>query len=135
ACRAGTASDYWTGPVLRPVAARFDKPEGPVAVGTYLPNPFGLYDMHGNVQERCLDGGLLARVATEDATDPVGAVGVGGRTAPRGGSFWMNDQSCRSSHRYLWPTSHASNGLGFRVLLEVKPRDPDSASGKAAAQP
>ncbi|GHT59995.1 hypothetical protein FACS1894109_16940 [Spirochaetia bacterium] len=61
ACRAGTLTDYYTGNRLRPEDACF-KQERPMPVGSYPPNPWGLYDMHGNIGEWCWDNydGLYA---------------------------------------------------------------------------
>ena len=60
ACRAGTTTDYWTGDTLAAFMQRHQRTERnkvpvPLTVGLGEPNPFGLYDMHGNVEEWCLD--------------------------------------------------------------------------------
>ena len=67
ACRAGTTTEFHYGPALFCDQARFlysqhlnppascGNPPGTVPVGGYAPNAFGLYDLHGNVLEWCLD--------------------------------------------------------------------------------
>ena len=56
ACRAGTTTVYSFGDTITSEDANaYSKIDKPVAVGGYKPNAFGLYDMHGNVFEHCLD--------------------------------------------------------------------------------
>ncbi len=57
ACRAGTTTKYCFGDWLTPEMANVNESKfgHPVPVGSYAPNPWGLYDMHGNVYEFCLD--------------------------------------------------------------------------------
>ena len=52
ACRAGTTTEYFYGDSITKSDANYSKRE-PMAVGSYKPNAFGLYDMHGNVCEWC----------------------------------------------------------------------------------
>ena len=83
-------------------------------VGSYLVNGWGLYDMHGNVLELCLDWmGSLS-----NATDPVGPTSGSSRVG-RGGSFDGYYYKCTSSYRLTMPTSD-SNDDGFRVCLTLQ---------------
>ena len=80
-------------------------------VGQKLPNAWGLYDMHGNVWEICLDrhpGASSAIYWTNDANfnagsevvvDPVGP-STGSTLAMRGGSCYQGVEHCRSAFRY-----------------------------------
>ena len=68
ACRGGTCTAYYTGDSVASLAGYENfgdhesdpRPEVPelATVGRYLPNPFGLHDMHGNVREWCEDFGV-----------------------------------------------------------------------------
>ncbi len=57
ACRAGTTTAFSFGDKITPKDANYadSKIDKPVAVGSYKPNAFGLYDMHGNLWEWCED--------------------------------------------------------------------------------
>ena len=86
---------------------------GTAAVGSYKPNEWGLYDMHGNVYEWCLDWWTSSLSA---ATDPVGA-SSGSYRVYRGGGWHSNASYCRSAYRYGY-YSYPSNyfySLGFRL--------------------
>ncbi len=82
-------------------------------VGRFRPNPFGLYDLHGNVSEWCRDH--FTWYTNEDAVDPIGSSDDATRVV-RGGKFSSEARLCRSSYR--WPSGIAnySYAIGFRVV-------------------
>ena len=89
-------------------ASTCDATQGLAPVGSYAPNAFGLYDMHGNAIEWTLD--CFARSPT---TMPYGAY-------ERGGAFDMNaTRSCRSSYRNnAEPCHHNTLRNGCRLILK-----------------
>lgn len=88
-------------------------------VGSYLPNAWGLYDMHGNVQEWCLDwsGGYSGNV-----TDPKGSTINKDARITRGGGWsysnygYFDAQRCRSAYRNHNGPDGAYDSWGFRVI-------------------
>jgi len=116
ACRAGTTT-RWScgddGEQLKSVACYGRGwEEGPIVVGQKEPNPWGLYDMHGNVWEWCWD--WFGNYASEDADDPTGPA-TGDRRVCRGGSFYDVAAFCRSAFRLDWLPANLNIYVGFRV--------------------
>ena len=161
ACRAGTTTrfsfgddpgqlkDYgWTR--QDSVDAKGVVMKGPIRdVGKLKPNPWGLYDMHGNVSTWCAD--WYAEYGPKAAIDPQGPDYSGQqptyatrRRVARGGSYSFSAEDCTSSsrHRYV-PMDHRPYS-GIRVVVmadsEVKPvvnplPVPSAAPKRPAAQP
>ena len=82
-------------------------------VGSYIPNAWGLYDLHGNVFEWCLD---WYSSYDGDAIDPKGGEYNGHGRVFRGGSWGSNANVCRSADRRLINTYNCDD-TGFRVVL------------------
>jgi formylglycine-generating enzyme required for sulfatase activity len=89
-------------------------------VGTYPPNQFGLYDLHGNVAEWCYDtwhdnyaGAPIdgsAWITTESGKEPDAQV-------LRGGSWYCSERGCRSAYRDYAAPDYSSPSIGFRIAL------------------
>lgn len=85
------------------------------SVGQKKPNACGLYDMHGNVMEWCLD--WYGEYPTTSVTDPTGAF-TGSRRVIRDGSWGHAAGSCRSAHRSsISPNINVDYHIGFRLAL------------------
>ena len=85
-------------------------------MGSYRPNAFGLYNMHGNVWEWCQDYFIGAYPAGAD-TDPKGP-SVGEFCVLRGGSFTLDASNARSSRRNNFKQDCGNDGDGFRLVMD-----------------
>ena len=87
--------------------------------GSYLPNAWGLYDMHGNVFEWTLDW-YSENLGTVPAVEPVGATS-GTLRVVRGGSYYNNAGQARSAQRASFvPEGETRWHTGLRVLMLVR---------------
>ena len=122
ACRAGTTMAYSYGDSADENFMWYasNSSQQPHDVGTKQPNAWGLYDMHGNVEEWCLDYlDKWAGYETVDVIDPVGFPS-GSVRALRGGSCYYKAPRCRSAYRGYSSPSNRSTGLGFRLCCPAE---------------
>jgi formylglycine-generating enzyme required for sulfatase activity len=137
ACRAGTSTPFHFGNELRHDGVRSDAnfdgrfpyPTNLVAVmpisqlltnvGSFAPNAFGLYDMHGSVGEHCYDTvGSIQPLPGGAITNPV-ASGPGPSGILRGGKLNDPGSACRAAARtrFLITSTGSGSERGFRVVL------------------
>jgi formylglycine-generating enzyme required for sulfatase activity len=115
ACRAGTKTAYHVGPAITHFDANFGKKVGKtVEVGSYEPNDWGLYDMHGNVWEWVDD---CWNDSYKGARDEGSAWTTGdcSRRVLRGGSWGNDPRYLRSAYRDWDVTGDRDDDAGFRV--------------------
>jgi formylglycine-generating enzyme required for sulfatase activity len=122
ACRAGTTSPFSTGNNITTNQANYngnnpynnnakgEYRQKTTPVGSFQANPWGLYDMHGNVYEWCWD--LYRSYSSGAQTDPVGA-SSGSYRVQRGGDWGNSANGVRSAFRR--DDFPSTRGIGFRL--------------------
>jgi formylglycine-generating enzyme required for sulfatase activity len=123
ACRAGTTTAYSWGATIAAGNANYNwDGTGTTGsdfkqtrdVGQYAANPWGFFDMHGNVWEWTADRYQAAYPTGNPVIDPTGPASGSARVS-RGGSWSHDGPNLRSARRGNNTPSHRSYGLGFRV--------------------
>ncbi|MFQ3593230.1 MAG: formylglycine-generating enzyme family protein [Gemmataceae bacterium] len=136
ACRAGTATEFAHGSSLSSYRANFDGsspygtdlldlPTGPTLgrpcpVGSYPPNAWGLYDMHGQLDEWCLDWYEEDYYRYSPRCDPRGPA-ENDMKVLRGGTWSNAGRFCRSAFRWRAAPDYRQQEKGFRVVREFLP--------------
>ena len=128
ACRAGTTTRFYYGDDLNYreldkyawyEGNSWDKGQWYAhSVDLKRPNPWGLYDMHGNVEEWCNDW-YADSYAEADTCDPKGATS-GEDHVLRGGSWVIPPRRCRGAIRDKHSPGFKYYGIGFRIVVEVE---------------
>jgi len=126
ACRADTATAYWWGDGFDPARANadhtgkkdWDAKQSTNPVVCYPPNPWGLFDMHGNVWEWTASPWRERRDAAPGQDAPLARV-------VRGGSWLNHPGHARSAYRGRVPVGFRSLYLGFRFFLRSSSPGPE----------
>jgi formylglycine-generating enzyme required for sulfatase activity len=113
---------------LLPRDARFNDGHLVTAdVGSYRPNPWGLYDMHGNAWEWTRSNyrpyPYRADDGRNDTTDA-------GQKVARGGSWYDRPKRCRSAFRLSYPAWQRVYNVGFRIVVESDSLTPGFVKNK-----
>ena len=127
AARANTTTPFYTGDCLTTDQANFNGNEPylncekginrkkPITVGSFSPNAFGLYDMHGNMCEWTND--WYGEYNIDEKMNPKGPE-TGEIKVIRGGGFWNPGWRCRSACRVGDPPGNRGAGLSFRIVKD-----------------
>jgi formylglycine-generating enzyme required for sulfatase activity/tRNA A-37 threonylcarbamoyl transferase component Bud32 len=134
ACRAGTETPFYFGETITPDLVNYNgnDPYGNAAegqyrrtttsVGSFPPNGFGLYDMHGNVWEWCSDGYHDSYAGKPESLKQNGSISWPSSDEVRllrGGSWLSNARHCRSALRNRDGRVERLNRYGFRVAASL----------------
>lgn len=124
AARAGTTTAYSFGDNIRDLSRYAWHGEdfakgGTHPVGQKLPNPWGLYDVHGNAWEWMQDFYSESYYAKSPAADPKGPAS-GRQHVVRGGSWHVTADSWRSTTRKGYPPDYRGISIGFRLVMQDK---------------
>lgn len=131
ACRAGTVTPFSYGPTLTSqqgnYQGQFTYGNGPkgvyrestTPVGHFSPNSFGIYDMHGNVYEWCLDCWHRNYEGAPVDGSPWMTTRESDPRVLRGGSWYNKPRYCRAANRNRYTPNNRVNDIGFRVAVTI----------------
>ena len=136
ACRAGTDTPYSFGRQIDKSQVRFGESyaAGPVAVGSLPANPWGFFEMHGNVWEWCEDGWQDSYDDPSSDGAPRQPTGSSYRVI-RGGYWYVFAQHVRAAFRTRGDPSSRLNLVGFRCVAGRVQRDQSVGGGAPVAVP
>ncbi len=124
ACRAGTTQAYWSGDSTEDLRVvgwyEGNAQQSPHPVGEKLPNPFGLFDVHGNVWEWCRDAYTAYTVRPQEP-DGLRVDDKSKFVVVRGGSFVDTAGFARSATRWYFTPNYKSHFIGIRPIRVVAP--------------
>jgi len=124
AARAGSESAYWWGDALQPAMAKCDGCASPITanqpapLGSHPPNPWGFYDLNGNVDEwvaDCYSENYMGASTDQRARTRISC----NQQVMRGGSWFEIPRLIRSSARYRHPPDAKRDSWGFRVAVDL----------------
>jgi formylglycine-generating enzyme required for sulfatase activity len=116
-CRAGTTTPFYFGETITKDLVNCNHGlYHTTPVGSFPPNAFGLYDMHGNIWEWCADPWHQNYNGAPNDGSIWGSGGNNKYKQLRGGSWDYYPGLCRSAYRYWVDADNRNNGIGFRVV-------------------
>jgi formylglycine-generating enzyme required for sulfatase activity/tRNA A-37 threonylcarbamoyl transferase component Bud32 len=129
ACRAGTTTPFYFGESITPDLVNYDGnftyASAPVGqyleqttnVGSFPPNAFGLYDMHGNVWEWCQNDYKSDYVSASTDVGVLTSLNRDTLKGLRSGGWYDHARACRSATRYWGSRNYRTDNCGFRVVF------------------
>ncbi len=123
-CRAGSGAAYFWGdkPGKLGEYAWFEENSGETShpVETKRPNPWGLWQVHGNIWEWCED--WYGEYLTEVVENPRGCLSGGSDRVLRGGCWDGDARCCRSANRGSYDPANRITSDGFRLAVSIRAR-------------
>ncbi|WP_373478520.1 bifunctional serine/threonine-protein kinase/formylglycine-generating enzyme family protein [Geminocystis sp.] len=132
-CRGNTKTPFFFGDMITQDFANYDAKNNndskkntgkfekkTTSVDNFYPNPFGLYDVHGNVWEWCEDHYLNSYIQKPKDGSPYQSNMGNQPRVVRGGSWSLSSQYCRSAKRGNYAADSSYNFIGFRIVCVIE---------------